>query len=155
MANVPFESYFNDGELPPGFPGMEVDLGPKDIFNKVNEDAAVIAHGVAVVRGATDKTCKIAGATTDSPLGISVRHNVPSAGVNGVPGYGRYAAVPIMAKGRIWVTAYENVTRGAPVFARVSDGALGVTNTGLALPNCVWDTTTFATNLGIVKMNLA
>lgn len=127
-----------------GYNGMLADLQSNDgVVNLINEGITSVDYGVAVADGVGVQSCYLAAAGTDRIRGISVRHVSAIGNVPGVVDYPRFSCVPVLEEGRILVTPYEAVTKGAPVFYRFSDGRLGITDdegaTTAPILGAVWE----------------
>lgn len=145
--------------LTSGYAGQIANANPTTIESKINDQALVIDFGVAVARSAANDTCKAPTADGDKIIGISVRLATKAANSNGTVDYARYDAVPVLKEGYIYVAAYENATRGDGVISvTAQNGKLGSTTGGaagagrVAVPGAVWETTTTAGNVGIVRI---
>ncbi|MHB0973949.1 MAG: structural cement protein Gp24 [Thiobacillus sp.] len=143
-----------------GYAGQIVDTNPATIESKTNEAATAIDFGAAVARGAADDTCKAPAADGDKIIGISVRHAIRPADSSGNVTYAQKDSVPIMRSGYVYATAYENATRGDGVISvTAQSGKLGSTTGGaagvgrVAVPNAIWETTTTAGQIGIVRIS--
>jgi hypothetical protein len=142
-----------------GYPGQIVDLNPATIESLTNDQAIGIDFGIAVARSAADNTCKAPAADGDKIIGISVRHPIRPADVNGNLVYAQNDSLPILRAGWIYATATENVSRGDQVLSLtaqngklsgVTSGAAGAGR--VAVPGALWETTTAAGQLGIVRI---
>lgn len=143
-----------------GFAGQVADLQPSEIVSKVNDGAAAIDFGIAVVRGASDDTVKVQAADIDKIIGISVRYPIRPADATGDTKYAQRDALPVMRKGNIMVLALENTNDGDVAVAVVAQGGKIGSVTGgavgagrIAIPGAVWETTTTAGQIGIVRIN--
>ncbi len=143
-----------------GYAGQIVDTNPATIESKTNEAATAIDFGAAVARGAADDTCKAPAADGDKIIGISVRHAIRPADSSGNVTYAQKDSVPILRSGYVYATAYENATRGDGVISvTAQSGKLGSTTGGaagvgrVAVPNAIWETTTTAGQIGIVRIS--
>jgi hypothetical protein len=135
----------------------------RDVLTRVVEDAAGIPPGVAVVKGTSDAQVKVPTATGQvtggTLIGVTVYLAMRSPGV-----YERYAQVPVMRKGRIWVQVEEAVVEGDAVFVRFAAGTgtqLGAfrktadTATAVALPGARFLTSASASGFAQVDLTLA
>lgn len=144
-----------------GYAGQIVDQNPSVVETKTNDQATAINFGVAVARSAADNTCKAPAADADKIIGISVRHAIrPADSSNNSVIYAQKDAVPILREGYIYAVAYENVVRGDGVISvTAQSGKLSGTTAGaagagrVAVPNALWETTTTAGDIGIVRVN--
>jgi hypothetical protein len=130
-----------------------------NVFSRTVEDTE-IDFGLAVVRGTADDQCKLATATGGSFLGITVRTVAGSADSSGVRKYQINESANILDEGLIYAICEDGCTPGDPVYFRHTvTGAevLGILRTDAdtadadLIPNCVWDSTTAAGEVGIVK----
>lgn len=143
-----------------GYAGEIVDFNPCVIESKTNDQATAIDFGVAVARSAADDTCKAPTADADKIIGISARHAIRPADTSNNVTYAQKDSVPIVKEGYIYAVAYENATRGDGVISvTAQNGKLGSTTGGaagagrVAVPGAVWETTTTAGNIGVVRIN--
>jgi hypothetical protein len=154
------------GNMPPGALADQV---PSQTESYTNSGATVIDMGVAVVMDvtSTSKTCKAQDGDTNQILGISGRSAMAAASTDGLNtvNYPRYASVPVIRDGVVWVKAAEAVTRGRQVLALTaggagngSAGALGSTVGGaagagrLTVPGAVWEDTVASGAMGRVRI---
>lgn len=149
----------------PAFQGMIADGEPVQIDSFVNTSATSIDFGILVVRDTADRSCKVMAADTDQQLGISVRHADMVTDSSGNVMFLRYASVPVLRDGVIWVKAAEAVRRGDQVLAitaggagNANAGALGGSQGGVAgsgrvdVPGAVWEDTTASGSLGRIRI---
>lgn len=143
-----------------GYAGQIVDQNPAVIDTKVNDQAVAIDFGVAVARSAADNTCKAPTADADKIIGISVRHAIRPADSSNNVTYAQKDAVPVLREGFVYAVAYQNVVRGDGVISvTAQNGKLSGTTAGaagagrVAVPGAVWETTTTAGDIGIVRIN--
>lgn len=151
-------STYGGNTLPIGFPGAVVDGNPTTIQSKTNDQSVAIDFGVAVARSAADDTCKAPAADGDKIIGLSVR-NATKVSSGGVVNYAQNDSVAIMKSGFMYVTAYENATRGdGAISVTAQNGKVGSTTGGaagagrVAIPGATWETTTTAGSVGIVRI---
>lgn len=142
-----------------GYAGEIADMNDPHTMTRINDQALAIDFGVAVARSAADDTCKAPTADADKIIGISVRHAVRPADSSNNVTYAQRDAVPVLKNGNIYVLAYENSTRGDGVISvTAQNGKLGSTTGGaagagrVAVPGAVWETTTTAGQIGIVRI---
>lgn len=142
-----------------GYAGEIADMNDPHTMTRINDQALAIDFGVAVARSAADDTCKAPTADADKIIGISVRHVVRPADSSNNVTYAQRDAVPVLKNGNIYVLAYENSTRGDGVISvTAQNGKLGSTTGGaagagrVAVPGAVWETTTTAGQIGIVRI---
>lgn len=152
-------STYGSEVLPVGYAGAVVDGNPTTIVSRINAGATAIDFGVAVARNsASDDSCAAIAADTDKIAGISVRL-ATKVSSGGVVNYGQYDSVPVMKTGFIRAVAYENVVRGDGVISvtaqagKLSGTTAGAAGTGrVAVPGAVWETTTSAGSIGIIRI---
>ena len=142
-----------------GYAGQLVDMNTAVIDSKINDLALAIDFGVAVARSAGDDTCKAPTADGDKIIGISVRHAIRPADTSNNVTYAQRDSVPIAKDAFIWVTAFENATRGDTVISvTAQNGKLGSSTGGAAgagrvtVPGATWETTTTAGSIGKVRI---
>jgi hypothetical protein len=100
-----------------GFPGMISDGEEGNRISRTVEDAAGIAFGKAVFRGAGDHG--VTGTPSASFIGIAIaNYAAPPAQATGIQGdlYTQYSTAGILVAGQIWVLASANVTAGSQVY---------------------------------------
>lgn len=141
-----------------GYSGMLVDIKSSDgVINKINLTDDPIDFGVAVVSVPANGGCALLTADTQRIIGVSVRHVNFIGNTPGVMAYAKHASVPILEDGRMWVTPYEDVTKDAPVFARLSDGRLGATDTvgvTVAVPGARWEEAGVSTDVAPLVVSI-
>lgn len=160
MAKPDLSSY-GGRLLDVGYAGQVADMQDTEIESRTLEGVgATLDFGIAVARGAADDTCKVIAADGDLPIGITVRHPIRPAAADGTVLYARYDSVPIMRRGNIFVTAFENTTRGdAALSVTAQGGKVGSTTGGaagagrIAIPGAKWETSVAAAAIGIVRIN--
>ncbi len=142
-----------------GYAGQIVDTNPTSMVTLINDQAIPIDFGVAVARSAANDTCKAPVADADKIIGISVRHAIRPADTGNNVRYTEKDAVPVLRAGFVYAVAFENATRGDGVISvTAQNGKLGSTTGGdagagrVAVPGAVWDTTTAAGQIGIVRI---
>jgi hypothetical protein len=148
-----------------GYAGEIVDLNSADIDSKINDQITAVDFGVFVARSAADGTCKAPAADADILLGLSVRHAIRPADSSNNVTYAKNDAVPFLKTGFLYVTAYENATRGdTAISVTAQNGKVGSTTGGAAgtgriaadgtgnKPKVIWETTTTAGSIGIVRI---
>ena len=139
-------------EMAPGYEGMIANTEPNVLISRTVEGAA-IGFGRAVKQGTADTEIEAATAAADVYRGITVRdQSVDPSSANATP-VGESALV--MTKGVVWVTAFDGVVAGAPVYMRVAGGSARFTDTAtdnLAIPGAVFDSSGGAGDL--VKIRL-
>jgi hypothetical protein len=155
---------------PVGYAGGLVDMGePHDIISASNENATALDFGQVCVRG----TAVAAGAvknvkpqTADGDAIEGVTMAAPAgliADSSNTINYARYATLPVLKKGRIYVVPCENVVAGtnalvitAGTGSKIASTTGGAAGAGrIAFPGgAVWETTTSSGALGILNLNL-
>jgi hypothetical protein len=145
--------------LEEGYAGQVIDLNTHSIFNYRNESATAIDFGLFVARGAAADTCKPVGAADDEIVGVSVRHSVGVADSSGNVLYQQNAMVPALEIGRIRVFCENGCSPGDPVFVRYAgNGVKGAARSAIvadetvAFAAAVWDSTTAAGGLGVIRI---
>jgi hypothetical protein len=140
-------------DLAPGFPGMIVDTGLKDVISAVPETD--IAFACAVAAGAKSGFCKLATAGGDYILGIAVA-SFTAGWVDPVTGTqtaykANSGSCSILRVGRIWAIPATAVKVGDPVGFDANGvlGAAGMTS----VPGAVWATDAAANELAVVQIN--
>ncbi|MGV3481507.1 MAG: structural cement protein Gp24 [Sphingobium sp.] len=120
MAEV--QTVYSDS-IVAGYPGMVANGETSNRISRTVEDAAGIAFGKAVFRGAGDQ-----GVTATVGSGF-LGFTIADAGTVALPGadadeYQQYASAPVITSGAVYVTAGENVTDGAQVYVDPDDKAI-------------------------------
>lgn len=135
-----------------GYPGMVANGETSNRISRTCEDAAGIAFGAAVFRGAGDHGCTTTTPTAPEFLGFAIADH----GIQPLPGgvaadiYPQYSSVGIMTGGAIYVTAGEAVTDGAPVYIDPDDGKIVDTATDNLATGWVFEET--VANAAIVRI---
>ena len=141
--------------IPVGYPGMVANGETSNRISRTCEDAAGIAFGAPVWRGAGDHGCTGVVGTAATFLGFAIADH----GIQPLPGgvaadiYPRYSTVAIMTLGVIWVAATGANADGAAVTigtgAGLADGIgdVAADATHIAAPGWVFDDTTTVTGL--------
>lgn len=135
---------------PLAYEGMIANSEPYTIVSRIAEDAEGIGFGKVAVMGDRDDTI------TDSEAskvfeGITIGDTTQPADT-----FARYATVPVMKKGVIWVTCSVNVSRGDPVYFVPATGVLtNVSNSSAntLIANATWDSA--GTAAGLARLRLA
>jgi hypothetical protein len=152
-----------------GNPGQVADLENMQIVTKQNSQAAAIDFGVAVFwdTGDADGSVRVQQGASDFCAGISVREPLMVASNDGLDtiNYVRYANVPVMIDGTVFVQAAEAVLAQDEVLALLTGGAgntavgaLGsvhggaVSSTRLLVPGAIWVDTTASGAIGRVRI---
>ena len=147
--------------LDAGYVGGIVDMNAAVIDSKVNDLTVAIDFGNAVGRSAVDGSCKAPTADGDLLIGIAARHAIRPASSDGnnTVSYAQRDMVPVLKQGLIYVLAYENVVRGTVALSitaqngRIASTTGGAAGAGrVAIPGAVWETTTTAGQIGIVRI---
>jgi hypothetical protein len=144
-----------------GYAGQIAEASPSVIDSRINESTGSIDFGIAVARGTTaDNTAKVIAADGDLPIGISGRHAIRPADSSINVNYAKFDAVPVVRMGFVFVVAFENVVRGTAALSITAQGGKIASTTGgaagagrVAIPGAVWETTTSAGSVGIVRIN--
>lgn len=156
-------------DMPKGYPGMIADSAVvQDVESKINA-AGEVKFGCVVSKGASTELIKHPAAATDITDEKLVRGIVVATkevenrlASTGIPGYPAKSVVPVMRKGRIWVTSEDAVTEGtSPVHVRYAGTgqagafrASSVTNETAVLPKSKWKTSCGAGELAILEIDL-
>ena len=152
-----------------GKPGQPADLQNSQIITRQNSTATVIDFGVAAFwdAGDADGSCRVQTGSTDQCLGLTVAEPLMVASSDGLDtvNYARYANVPIMIDGPLYVQVAENTRAEDEVVAilgggagNTSPGALGgiaggaVSGTRLLVPGAKWLTTALSGGIGKVQI---
>lgn len=136
--------------LPKAFEGMIADTEPCVLISRQVEGAA-IGFGRAVKQGTADRGVAAASAAADKYRGITVRDQSVLDGSDFNVGEDAL----IMTKGVIWVTAYDTVVAGAPVYVAVTNTSYKFTDTAttnLAIPNAVFEDSGSADELVRIRL---
>lgn len=138
-------------EMRAAFEGMIANTEPNILISREVEGAA-IGFGKAVKQGTADDGVAAATAAADVFRGITVRDQ-SSHGVEDTFPVGTSAL--IMTQGVIWVTAFDTVVAGAPVYMRVTGGSGRFTDTAtdnLPIPGAIFDSSGGAGELVKVRI---
>lgn len=152
---------------PIAFPGQPADLTHSTVISKIA--AGTIPFGSFCVRAAAgvDESCALPVATADvtaRPWGVAIKDQT-HRGSNNLDNEAN-DMVPVMTKGRVWVTVEGAVTNGAAAFVRFAAGGggsiLGLfradadTATAVAIPNGagIFRTATSGAGLALLELNL-
>lgn len=137
-------------DIAPGYPGMVANGETSNRITRTIEDAAGIGFGRAAFRGAGDHGCTATPAA-GALLGITIAHEALGIVAGQTPDvYPRYANVPIMALGVIWVTAGAAVADGEQAYVTPAGAFTNVSTSNVILPGWFFDTT--AANGALVKL---
>jgi hypothetical protein len=134
-----------------GYPGMVANGETSNRISRTCEDAAGIAFGKAVYRGAGDEGCTGVPAA-NAFLGFAIADH----GVQPLPGgvaadiYPQRASVGIMTGGAIYVLVGEDVTDGAPVYVTPAGAIVDTVGANIAATGWVFDET--VANGGICRI---
>lgn len=136
-----------------GLPGQVANGETSNRISRTCEDAAGIAFGKAVFRGASPHGCT-ATPTAGKFLGIAMldRTVMPATIGGTVDTYPQYSNVAIFSGGVIFVTAGEAVTEDAPAYATAGQALVDTAGANIALP-AVFDEA--AANAAIVKLRVS
>ena len=143
------QSNYTD-QVAPGYPGLVVNAETRNIISRTIEDAAGVAFGKAVFRGAGDHGAT-ATPTAGKLLGISRDHETLAL----IPGntadvFPQLATVPIVTQGVIWVTAAATVAPGDQAYVTSAGAFTNVSTSNTILPGWTFDTT--AASGSLVKL---
>lgn len=140
--------------------GGLADAGPNDIISGVSDEIIQFGIGIQVE---TSGLVTLPSASGDQFFGIVMQKHKAIPNVGGVAQFEIGQAIPILKKGRIWVTAEEAINPTDPVFLRHTDNAgdvAGDFRTDLDTANafdvsayCKWVSVTTAAGLAIVEVN--
>ncbi len=140
--------------IPNGYPGMVANGETSNRISRTCEDAAGIAFGAPVYRGANDHGCTGVIGTAATFLGFAIAdHGVQSVGAIAADVYPQYASVGILTMGQMWVNSIGAVAKGSAVTVGKSGGAadgIGQTAadaTHIAATGWAFDDTLAATGL--------
>lgn len=123
-----------------GFPGMVADGSDSNRITRTIEDAAGVAFGVPVFRGANDHGCTATVGTAANLLGITIATSALALTAGATADkYPQYANVAIMTGGAIFVNV-----KGA-----VADGAALTIGTGAAAADLIGSTAADATHIAL------
>jgi hypothetical protein len=120
-------------ELPPiGFPGMLVNGEAHRSISRTVEDAAGIAFGKFVFRGAGDHGCT-ATPTANKVLGVVIADHGKAFGLNSTPDvHAQYGTLSIAAMEPIYVTVGATVAQGDPVYVTSAGVITNVSTSNIA-----------------------
>lgn len=135
---MPVQTNYNT-QIAAAYEGMIANTEPNVLISRTVEGAA-IGFGKAVKQGTADNGIAAATAAADVVRGITVRdQSVDPSSPDATPVGG---SALVMTKGVVWVTAFDTVVAGAPVYMRVAGGSARFTDTStdnLAIPGAVFD----------------
>lgn len=161
-------------QLPTAYAGMVADTSvASEIASTYLASGTTIAAGLMMVRSTSDTLGKapVSAAECLVPLGVSIYDASKAPGLYGATlptGQTFGSPVPVLRKGRIWVTPEVNVVQGEPVFVRHTvhgglatlggfrndaDAVLGV-DTATQISNARWITSATAPALAQIEINL-
>ena len=132
--------------------GMIGNTEPNNLISREVETAA-IGFGKTVNQGTADTGVVAATAAADVVRGITVRDQSIDANTPDQFAVGDSALV--MTRGLVWVTAFDTVVAGAPVYMRVAGGSGKFTDTttdNLPIPNAIFETSGDADELVLVRL---
>lgn len=140
--------------------GGLADAGYNDIISEVSDEIIQMGIGLQVE---TSGLVTLPSAAGDQFHGISIMKHKAPPNASGVSQYEIGQAIPVLRKGRIWVTAESAVNPTLPVFLRHTAGAPDVPgdfridlDTDEAFDvsaYCSWVSTTTAAGLAILEVN--
>lgn len=132
--------------------GMIGNTEPNNLISREVETAAV-GFGKAVKQGTADTGVAAADTVGDVIRGITVRDQ--SVEADSPNQYAVKDSALVMTRGLVWVTAYDTVVAGAPVYVAVnntSDKFTDTTTSNLAVPNAIFETSGAADELVLVRL---
>ncbi|WP_108482268.1 structural cement protein Gp24 [Oceaniglobus ichthyenteri] len=135
--------------MPVALNGMIANTEPNVLISREVQTAA-IGFGKVVKQGTADKQVQAATAANDVVRGITVRDQSATGDEFAVAD-----SALVMTKGVIWVTAFDTVVAGAPVYMRVAGGAGKFTDTttdNLAIPGAIFETSGAADELVAIRL---
>lgn len=133
-----------------GYPGMVANGETSNRISRTIQDAAGIGFGKAAFRGTGDHDCT-ATPTAGTLLGITIAHEALGlvAGQTSDT-FARYANVPIMTQGVIWVQVGAAVADGDQAYVTPAGVITNVSTSNVILPGWFFDTT--GANGDVVKL---
>lgn len=147
-----------------GYTGQLADShAPKDVVSGKATAAAIKFGYLAVIDTANGDGAvmppAVTGDITNKTVGIVMASQSLESSLSGDPQYGRYSAVPVLRRGRVWVSVENAVAEGGLVYARhtADFGRFRAdTDTGAAtlVPGAVYRTSTTGAGLAVVEINL-
>lgn len=161
-------------QLAAAFEGQVADSSiGTEIASTYLASGSTASAGRLFVRSSSDTLGKLPASAAEClvPLGVSIYDASKAPGLYGATlptGQTFGTPVPVLRKGRIWVTAEVNVTQGQPVFSRHTangllttlggfrndaDPVLGV-DTASQLGDARWVTSALAGALAVIEINL-
>jgi hypothetical protein len=140
------------GAIPSGYPGMVASTRNRDFRSKTVEDAAGIAFGKAVFRGAGDRGCTATPAA-GAFLGVVVaQHDAqPVMGATAADTIRQFQDAGVMDDGDIWVTSSVAVADGDAVYVTAGGLFTNVVGANIAIPAKFLDTIGAA---GLVRIEI-
>jgi len=104
--------------------GGLVDIAPSVIESRASSDPVDIPFGKPVkadpAAAGVDKSCLLAVASTDLPMGIAVHSNSYAKEEFGTTGLKAYSKISVLRQGRIWVKAGGTVAEGQRAYYQPS-----------------------------------
>lgn len=140
VMQTPIQTDYND-TFANGYDGMIANAEDQNRISRTVEDAAGIAFGKAVFRGAGDHGCTATPAATKF-LGVTiVDHGVPVLVAGANPDrYAQGETAGIMKRGVVWVTPAVAVSDGDQVYVTPAGAFTNVAAGNVAIP-CEFDDT--------------
>jgi predicted RecA/RadA family phage recombinase len=141
--------------LAAAFAGMVANLEPSVLVSRLVETEAGIGFGVPVIQGTADDEINVVAASTDDPVGITVRVNDQVSNL-----YPKGASAMIMTQGVMWVTVTDagGVAAGDPVWVAVATGTFSNADAGssgsLRLAGCRWESSAANGALAKIRVNM-
>jgi len=112
------------------FAGMLADAAPHDIRSLVNEEAVDVPFGIVVVEGTTETEFKLPTSAADKVAGFLVHsHAIDNRGIDTQQNVPADKMASILRWGYIYLVPELAVTKGDPVFYRISNGVSDATET--------------------------
>lgn len=127
-------------DLISGYPGMVANGETSNRISRTIDDAGGIAFGRAAFRGPAEHTCT-ATPTAGMLLGVTIAHEALGLLAGQAEDvFPRYANVPIMTLGVIWVTAGATVARGDQAYVTPAGAFTNVASGNVIMPDWFFDT---------------
>jgi hypothetical protein len=147
------------------FAGMLADShGPKDVTTGKAVAAAIAIGRLVVVDSANgDGAVKVPAATgdvTNLARGVAMHSHSLESSSSGSPTWPIKSAVPVLLKGRVYVTAEDAVADGAAVFVRHTGANAGQFRSDVdggnatLLPGAKYRSSTTGAGLAVVELNM-
>ena len=147
-----------------GFNGQLADShAPKDVVTGKAKAAAMPLGVLAVIDTASGdggvKVPAVTGDVSGKAVGVVMHSHSVESSLTGSPEWPRYSAVPVLRRGRVYVSVENAVAEGGQVFARHTApfGAFRAdadTGNATLVPGAVYRTSTAGAGLAVVEINL-